>query len=89
MIFESDENKAYLNPIKHDQVIFDEAKSVFDDEEAIYLPDEKHSTSEENREIVIGYSFYERRIFVVFTDITKESDLCPRIRLISARVYDG
>jgi len=89
MIFEYDPLKAYSNPLKHDQVSFDEAKSVFEDANAFYLPDEKHSTIHEVREIVIGYSFYERRILVVFTERTQKTDPCPRIRIISARIYTG
>lgn len=88
MIFEYDPLKAYSNILKHNQVSFDEAKSVFKDD-ALYFEDKKHSTAQEVREIVIGHSFYERLILVVFTDRTQKIDPCPRIRIISARIYKG
>ena len=45
MIFEWDENKAKINFAKH-KVTFEEAQTVFYDEEALLIADEKHSDDE-------------------------------------------
>ena len=55
MRFEWDENKAVSNFKKH-KVSFKTAITVFDDPYALIAPDEKHSTSTEKREWIIGES---------------------------------
>lgn len=45
MIFEWDENKAKINLTKH-KISFEEAQSVFYDEEALLISDEIHSNEE-------------------------------------------
>ncbi len=46
MIFEWDENKAKINFAKHN-VTFEEAQTVFYDEEALLIANEKHSDDED------------------------------------------
>ena len=53
--FEWDTEKAESNNKKH-RITFQEAITVFDDPYALIAPDEKHSTSEETREWLIGES---------------------------------
>jgi len=77
-----DEYKNEANTIKH-KVSFDEATSVFDDENALYSDDEVHSQFEE-RFKVIGFSKRARMLMVCH---------CYRnggsfIRIISARKAD-
>jgi len=60
--FEWDARKAAVNLRQH-EVSFEEAKSVFLDEEALLIPDEEHST-EEDRFIIMGFSM-QLRILVV------------------------
>ena len=52
--FEWDENKNQINQKKH-QVSFEEAKTVFYDEEALVIDDPEHS-QEEERFIILGLS---------------------------------
>jgi len=75
--FEWDERKAAVNLLKH-KVSFQEATTVFDDPYVIVEPDSAHS-SEESRELAIGFSLKERVLLVVYVEPEK------RIRLISAR----
>lgn len=75
--FEWDIQKLKSNYNKHG-VSFDEALTVFDDENAAFLEDPDHSIYE-NRYIIIGYSIYNNLLFISFTE--REN----RIRLISAR----
>ena len=77
-VFEWDEAKALANERKHG-VSFDEAKTVFGDAYALYVPDGPHSWDEE-RLIIIGRSERQRHLFVVYVD---RSDVT--LRLISAR----
>ena len=77
--FEWDIKKAASNLRKHG-VSFEEAETVFLDEEAILIPDEEHS-GEEDRFIVLGLS-YQLRMLVV-CHCYRESD--ELIRIISAR----
>ena len=74
MIFEWDENKAKTNFIKH-KVTFEEAQTVFYDENALLLADEKHS-DEEERFILMGISSMMNTLLVCF---------CERGRIISSR----
>ena len=54
MEFTWDEKKAAINIQKH-KVSFEEAKTVFDDEEALFMSDPDHSETEE-RFILLGMS---------------------------------
>jgi len=72
-----DEDKASSNFLKHG-VSFDEARTVFADNFAIFVDDPDHSFDEE-RFIIIGSSLQNRLLFVVYT----EREGIPR--LISAR----
>lgn len=77
--FEWDENKNQINQTKH-KISFDEAKTVFYDEEALVIDDPEHS-EEEERFIILGLS-YKTNLLVV-CHCYRESDTV--IRLISAR----
>lgn len=76
--FEWDENKNQINKKKHD-VLFDEAKTVFYDENALCIDDPDHS-EEEERFIILGTSVKANLLVVCH---------CIRfgevIRIISAR----
>ena len=79
MIFEWDEEKNKINKIRHG-VSFQDAETVFDDENAVLLFDEQHSASEE-RFTIIGLDLHYRELTVCH---------CYRenrnvIRIISAR----
>ena len=77
--FEWDPRKASANLRKH-EVSFEEAKTVFLDEEALLIPDEEHS-SEEDRFVIMGFSA-QLRILVVCHCYRQSDDV---IRIISAR----
>jgi hypothetical protein len=77
--FEWDPRKAASNAAKHG-VTFEEAKSVFYDEDALVIPDPDHS-KEEERFIIMGRSD-ELRILVVIHCFRKTGS---SIRIISAR----
>ena len=77
--FEWDENKNLINQRKHG-VSFDEAKAVFNDEEALVIDDPEHSL-EEVRFIILGLSS-KTNLLVVF-HCYRESETV--IRIISAR----
>ena len=79
--FEWDETKAASNEDKHG-VSFLEARTVFNDEFSITIPDIEHSDDEE-RWIDLGMSAFGNLLVVVYTERT------PRIRLISARGATG
>lgn len=78
--FEWDETKAEGNFVKHDGITFEEATSVFDDENAILFDDPDHST-EEDRFILLGMSYYAN-LLIVCHCYRGENDV---IRIISAR----
>lgn len=78
MKFEWDQRKAQANIAKHN-VSFEEAETVFFDPTAAIFDDEWHST-EERREIIIGYSQRNRLLLVCFTE--REGTV---IRIISSR----
>ena len=80
--FEWDSNKAKSNISKH-KISFEDATSVFKDENAISLYDEKHS-SKEDRWITIGLDTITRTLIVIHTFITIDKNNC-NIRVISAR----
>jgi len=75
--FEWDPAKASENGRKHG-VTFEEAATVFGDPMARIFDDPEHS-SDEPREIIVGYSEQERLLLVAFTERP------PRVRIISAR----
>ena len=77
--FEWDENKNVINKVKHG-VSFEEATTVFYDEEALLIPDTEHSEDEE-RFIILGLS--RSANLLVVCHCCRESERV--IRLISAR----
>jgi uncharacterized DUF497 family protein len=77
--FEWDEKKSRLNRKKH-RLSFDEAQSVFFDEDAIEYPDPDHS-DEEERFLLLGRS-YQLRVLVVCHCFRVAGSV---IRIISAR----
>ena len=76
--FEWDTNKNIKNIKKHN-VSFEEAASVFFDEEALMIPDPDHSQQEE-RFLLLGYGEYAK--LLVVCHCYRESNV---IRIISAR----
>lgn len=79
MNFEWDENKARINLQKHG-VSFEEAQTVFYDENALLIDDPDHSEDEE-RFIILGLSAGAR--LLVVCHCYRESETV--IRIISAR----
>ena len=77
--FAWDERKSRLNRRKHG-VSFEEAKTVFYDENAIQFPDPDHS-EQEDRFLMLGVS-YRLRVLIV-CHCFREGD--STIRIISAR----
>ena len=77
--FEWDENKNKININKH-KISFEEAKTVFYDEEALVIDDPDHSEDEE-RVIILGES--SRANLLVVCHCYRVSDTV--IRIISAR----
>jgi len=79
MKFEWDDNKSASNRRKHG-VSFEEAQTVFFDDDAIEYADPVHSDAE-NRFLMLGRS-YQLRVLVV-CHCVRESEIV--IRIISAR----
>lgn len=77
--FEWDENKNRINKSKH-KISFEEAKTVFYDDEALVIDDPKHSREEE-RFIILGFS--KRANLLVVCHCYRKSESV--IRIISAR----
>ena len=77
--FEWDPANARINEAKHG-ITFDEAKSVFYDENALIIPDPDHSKTEE-RFVIMGMSA-SLRILVVVHCLRNNREA---IRIISAR----
>lgn len=77
--FEWDENKNAINRIKH-KISFEEAKTVFYDENALLIDDPDHS-EEEERFILLGFS-QRAKILVVCHCYRQDESV---IRIISAR----
>jgi uncharacterized DUF497 family protein len=77
--FEWDENKNRANIKKH-KVSFEEAKTVFYDENARLISDPDHSNSED-RFILLGLS-HNAKILVIIHTYREQDEL---IRIISAR----
>ncbi|MGD0100490.1 MAG: BrnT family toxin [Acidobacteriota bacterium] len=79
MKFEWDAGKARRNFHKHG-ITFDRAITAFDDPFALIAPDEKHSSTGEIREWLIGES--DNGVLVVVFTRREEGQVC---RVISAR----
>ncbi len=77
--FQWDQSKNLANIKKH-KISFEEAKTVFFDENARLIPDSEHSVKEE-RFIILGFSIKLKLLIVVHT--YKVND--EIIRIISAR----
>ena len=77
--FEWDPDKAEANRKKH-KIAFEEAVSVFSDENALVIPDPDHST-DEDRFVLLGMS-WSLRILVVCHCFRKDDQI---IRIFSAR----
>ena len=80
MKFEWDPEKNKANMLKH-RVSFEEAKTVFDDKNAVYLYDDLHSEIEE-RFHIIGEDSNFRELAVCHCYRGKNGEI---IRIISAR----
>ncbi len=79
LVFKWDPQKSRLNEKKHG-VSFEEAKTVFRDENARFMPDPGHSQNEE-RFVLLGLSA-RLRLLVVCHCYREDPDI---IRIISAR----
>ena len=79
ILFEWDENKNSINKKKHN-VSFEEAKTVFYDDNALMIDDPEHSEQEE-RFIILGTS--HKANLLVVCHCYRQSDTV--IRIISAR----
>ena len=79
--FEWSPVKAASNVKKHG-VSFEEARSVFEDEEALLIPDPEHSVGEK-RFVLLGVSAASRLVVVIHCE--RGPDV---IRIISARKAD-
>ena len=77
--FEWDEEKNEENISKH-KISFEEAMTVFDDDNALYKPDIDHS-EDEDRFLILGFSIIPR--LLVVCHCYRESETV--IRIISAR----
>jgi uncharacterized DUF497 family protein len=77
--FEWHKEKAASNYRKHG-VTFEEAATVFEDERRLQVYDLEHSTPDEDREIVIGFSHRMRLLMVVVYERSENI-----VRIISAR----
>ncbi len=77
--FEWDENKNTINKKKHN-VSFEEAMTVFYDEEALLINDPEHS-AEEERFILLGFS--QKAKLLVVCHCCRNSETV--VRIISAR----
>ena len=80
--FEWDERKAAANRRKHG-ISFEEARTVFFDEDALQTPDPEHS-GEDERFIMLAMSF-RLRVLVVCHCYRENAEV---IRIISARKAD-
>ncbi len=80
MDFEWDQKKNEINKIKH-KVSFEEAKTVFYDDDAILFDDPDHSDENDERFLIIGFSA-KARILIVCHCLRSQDRI---IRIISAR----
>ena len=83
LIFEWDDKKNQNNIKKHG-ISFEEAASVFEDDESLIIADDEHSKDEE-RFILIGFSFKANLLVVCHCYRNKDAI----IRIISARKADS
>ena len=84
--FEWDENKNHINQNKHN-ISFEEAKTVFYDDEALVIDDPDHSEAEE-RFIILGLSNKANLLIVCHCYRASDTVIrmaCSVIRIISAR----
>ena len=81
--FERDDKKNQNNIKKHG-ISFEEAASVFEDDESLIIADDEHSKDEE-RFILIGFSFKANLLVVCHCYRNKDAI----IRIISARKADS
>lgn len=79
LLFEWDQNKNILNQKKHN-ISFEEARTVFLDDNALLIDDPDHS-QEEDRFILLGFSL-RAKLLVVCHCYRRSENV---IRLISAR----
>lgn len=79
LIFEWDEHKNSLNKQKH-KISFEEAQTVFYDDEALLINDPEHSQDEE-RFIILGFS--KQANLLVVCHCYRQTETV--IRIISAR----
>ncbi len=79
LTFEWDENKDRINQLKH-KISFEEAQTVFYDEQALVIDDPEHS-EEEERFIILGMS-RKANLLVVCHCCRSDENV---IRIISAR----
>jgi uncharacterized DUF497 family protein len=79
--FEWDPNKAKSNISKH-KISFEDATSVFKDENAISIFDDKHSL-DEDRWITIGLDKKTRALVVIHTFIEINTYLSTQINLFN------
>ena len=79
MKYEWDDNKNEINKQKH-RISFEEASTVFEDEQALVIPDPDHSEDEE-RFIILGLS--EMLNMLVVCHCYRDNE--QTIRIISAR----
>ena len=79
-LFEWDEEKNFINKLKHN-ISFEDATTVFEDTRAVTIYDEEHSEDEE-RFIVIGFDFKARTLNVCHCYRGKNKEIT---RIISAR----
>ncbi len=79
IVFEWDENKNEINKKKH-KISFEEAQTVFYDDEALLIDDPEHS-KEEERFIILGLS--KKANLLVVCHCYRASETV--IRIISAR----
>jgi uncharacterized protein len=82
MKFEWDSNKEKINIKKH-KVSFQEAKTVFYDDNALLIPDPGHSNNED-RFIILGLSSDIKELVVSFCERNFEDEE-ELIRIISSR----
>ena len=75
--FEWDSDKARGNVVKHG-ISFEEAVAAFDDPYFFEVPDDKHSTQNEQR--LLGYGMTRRCVVVTVVFVERQ-----RVRIISAR----
>ena len=78
--FEWDENKNHINQNKHN-ISFEEAKTVFYDDEALVIDDPDHSEAEE-RFIILGLSNKANLLIVCQSTLILSVPLEPTLKTI-------